>query len=449
MKLKLPKKIPSLVGIVIIACLVFLVSKGSSGLFRTTTNALKSTQPRTITVNNVSDTSLTINWFTDDPATGGIILSEKSTKPQVYFDDRDTGQKQKQFTAHSVTIRDLKSSTAYEFTILSEGKKYTESTPVYTAQTASTIPDQKNTNGPIYGSVTDASDSPVINAIVFVWFDTSQTVSTPVTDSGSWLVPVNQIRYKTMNEYLNPSPNMPVHIKIQTTTKESNVTVSYSNGVQVPTVVLGKTYDFRLKAMATTPTLQPTNVPDIASVKPPIENILGVNTVSIDILKPADKAAIVVARPLFQGTAIPGNKITLVLSGINPSTYTATVAADGTWQFSPIHDIGIGRQSVTLKSINHTGKSVTVVHMYEILKSGTQVLGDATPSASLTPPVMTLISPTVEPTIQPSESPTGSQLVSPTPVTPIELKPGIGLPTFLLVGLGMLMVISGFVLFQL
>ena len=44
-----------------------------------------------------------------------------------------------------------------------------------------------------------------------------------------------------------------------------------------------------------------------------------------------------------------------------------------------------------MTSLDASGKTVAVTHLFEILKSGTQVLGDATPSATLEPtPTSTL-----------------------------------------------------------
>ena len=83
-----------------------------------------------------------------------------------------------------------------------------------------------------------------------------------------------------------------------------------------------------------------------------------------------------------------------------------------------------------MTTVDGTGKTVAVTHAFDILKSGTQVLGDATPSGSLT------ITPT--PTSISTESGTESTLSGEEIPTS-----GYELPTILLVVIGLGLLVSG------
>ena len=62
-----------------------------------------------------------------------------------------------------------------------------------------------------------------------------------------------------------------------------------------------------------------------------------------------------------------------------------------------------GKQSITITTTDQHNQTKALTHTFEILKSGTQVLGDATPSATLVP------TPTIDST--------------PTPVTTLSGEP--------------------------
>jgi hypothetical protein len=75
-------------------------------------------------------------------------------------------------------------------------------------------------------------------------------------------------------------------------------------------------------------------------------------------------------------------------------------------------------------------KPVAITHLFEVLKSGTQVLGSATPSGTIAPTSI----PTTIPTIQPTGTPTPTP-----PVTAVVL------PTQLLLLVGVIITVSGIV----
>jgi hypothetical protein len=199
-------------------------------------------------------------------------------------------------------------------------------------------------------------------------------------------------------------------------------------------MILGKTYDFRK---------QQARLPDGQAAPPQSPSVLGdttsskpASTKTIGLVSPAQNASLATTLPLIAGTGIPEKTVSVVVGITSPVSDTTTVGADGIWRYTPTKPLGIGKQSVTATTVDERGKAVAFTHTFTILKSGTQVLGEATPSATLSP------TPTATPSASPSATP------SPTPQLEGEPVPesGTSLPTVLMLMLGAGLVTSGFML---
>ena len=179
-------------------------------------------------------------------------------------------------------------------------------------------------------------------------------------------------------------------------------------------LLIGKTYDFRgLQSKNNKSTLAQATNP----------NVLGSQTeVKIALSQPAQNAHITSNYPLVSGTGIPGKPVTVTLGITKPYTGTATVSPDGTWRYSPTKPLAPGRQSVTMTTFTADNKPFAVTNIFEIMKSGTQVLGDATASGSLVTP---------SPTLATTPVPTSTLAGEPLPIS------GNFAPTLLLLILGL------------
>lgn len=417
-----PHKIPTVLGLFLVILIIVLVSFFFEIASRGQIRASASTKPSAVIATNVSDTGFTVTWLTTDPTTGAVTLISPKQKEQTFFDERDlsarptgattsfptAGRKLGKFVTHSIAIKNLQPNTDYFFKVLSNSKPYLNNDKPYQVRTAPILRSSPNNLEPAYGTVTVATGQPAGGAIVFLTLEGGQTLSSLVNPSGSWLIPLNLARSEDLSQYFPLTERVTENILVRSTSGGASAVTDTLNDSPVPTIVIGKTYDFR-KQQA-----QKSNNKDLAEKKLSSPAILGKETsqgaAKVSILSPANGAALTSNLPLIQGTGVADKKVTITVGIQAPTSGTTTVAIDGLWRFTPSKPLSAGKQSVTITTVDAGGKPVAITHVFEILKSGTQVLGEATPSASLSPTATPTMSLTPEPTSSATSTLSGEPL---------------------------------------
>ncbi|MBU1327201.1 hypothetical protein KKG44_00880 [Patescibacteria group bacterium] len=432
-----PKKIPTLLGILLVIILVALISVMFENIVRQNAKASLSVEPTSVAVTNVTDTMFTVAWITESPATGVLTVTGASEKKKTVFDDRDIGYHSSMYTGklgkyitHSITFRYANPGMNYEVVILSNGKPYTSQGVPYQIRTPETLASPGNSLEPAFGTVVTSEGQYAQGALVYLTLENSQMLSTLVQSSGTWLIPLNLARIKDLSVYVTPEERITETIFVRYEGEQTTALSDTLNDAPVPTMVIGKTYDFR-KTQAGTGTN------DLASSVSHASSVLGQTTQrqngAFDIIRPAQGASLATYTPLIAGSGIPGKTVTLTIGITSPIGGTAIVGSDGIWRYTPPKPLAPGKQSVTATTTDEKGKPVAFTHTFEILKSGTQVLGEATPSATLEP------TPTSEPA-SPSATSTPVDLAGePVPTS------GTTLPTLILFLLGAGLLTGGFV----
>jgi hypothetical protein len=379
-------KIPTLLALILLVVFIGVFIFAFEHISRTSTSAGASIQPRNVTVTNVTDSSFSLTWETADAATGLIEVFSSREKAEAFYDDRDTGGKSKPgtFTTHSATAINILANTTYDIKILSNGKMFLDNGKSYKVTTASTITGTPSGLEPAYGTIMTSANLPAEGALVFLSLDGGQLLSTLVNASGNWLIPLNHTLTTDLSRYVTAQTRITELIRVDLNNQEANAVTDTLNDAPVPTMNMGKTYDFR-KVQAKAPTT-PT--------------VLGTQTqtgTTVALIQPAEGAALATSFPLVAGIGIPGKIVSVVLGITNPIAGSTTVKSDGTWLFTPPSALGEGKQSVTITTTDKDSKPAAITHQFTIFKSGTQVLGIATPSAEITPTA----TPTAIPTAQP------------------------------------------------
>lgn len=424
-----PKKIPTLLALFILfftlGSISFLVQKATSNKL----SASPSLEPSNLMITSVSDTSAKVIWQTAQPATGMITVSAKNSTKISAYDERDVTGKLMKYTTHSVSVKNLQPNTAYDIKVISGGKQFPEKGKTdYTLQTGPTIMDTTAAGfEPSYGMVKIQDGKPASGGLLIVTLEDSQPISTLVTQSGSWIIPLNVIRTKDLSRYLPAKSQMTETITVYYDTEKTEAITDTDNDAPVHDITIGTSSDFRnlesKNKSANSLSLNKT---------PQQKSVLGDQTVSskttsIAITAPLQNASLVSSRPVIQGKGIPGKSVTLTLGLTKPVTGKTTVGANGLWSYTPTRAFTAGKQSVTITTTDENGKPVAVTTDFTILKAGSQVLGDATPSATIA----------IEPTIATPTATPASISAEPMP------EPGGSLPTILLIIMGIGMVAGG------
>lgn len=430
------KKIPTLAGFFIIIILIIGISFGVELFTATQTKASGTIEPKNVTVTNMTDTSFSIVWETADPATGFITATGTNGKKLTAFDERDVEGKMDTYTTHSITLRNLSPDTSYNVVLFSNGKTYQHDGKPFMVKTPLSITSyQDSMLEPSYGVVKNLDGTAALGTLIILSIESSQQLSALVKPSGSWIIPLNTIRTKDLTAYIPVKDRMTETITVSSGTKKIDIITDTLNDSPVPDVTFGEhtKYDFRGRDAKnkTTTTLAVNNASQKTDVlgdqtevdSTPIKESTQETSSEIAIVVPEEESAIPSTKPLFQGKGIIGKTVNITLNGPSNSTGTTTVDAKGIWQFSPRDTLIPGSYTFTLTTTDETGKTVTKTTTFTVLKSGTQVLGDATPSAVLD--------------ATPSATPTAELTGEPMP------EPGTTLPTVLLIMIGLVFLGGG------
>lgn len=367
-------RIPTLLGILLVVMLVGGLGFAFERISRGGTSASGSATPTRVEFTNVTEGMFTVSWITQE-ATTGVVSVESTNAKMTLFDERDVSGKLGKYLTHVATMRTAQSNTEYRITILSNGKKYTSGNEPYRIRTGPAMSSPPpGTLEPAFGIVIGDQNTPAEGAIVYLTPQGGQMLSTLVKSSGSWIIPLNLARTTDLTSYLPVSERIDEDILVRFGTAETTAITDTLNDNPVPDMNVGKTYDFRrqqAKVPATAPSV--------------LGQATGQQTYAFAITTPVVNTAIPTNLPSIQGTGVPGKSVSITIGITNPIGGTTVVGADGIWRFTPPQRLSPGKQSVTATSQGASGQTVAATVLFEILKSGTQVLGDATPSATLAP----------------------------------------------------------------
>ncbi|MBI2611799.1 fibronectin type III domain-containing protein [Candidatus Gottesmanbacteria bacterium] len=415
-------RIPTLIALAIV---IFGIGGGIFLVETSQTFTLKadsSIVPSNIRITNISDSSFTVSWLTAKEATGYVLFWSESRSRLTAFDDRDTDGRLKKYITHHVTIKNLKENTIYSFEINSNGRAFNNAGKPYSQATALKLSTTTNLD-PSYGVILTTDNSPATGTVVYLTVGKSQPLSTLVKTAGTWLIPLNNLYSQDL--FTRPEIADDEIIQIQavyTKNLQLAALTDTKNDSPVPTMTLGKTYDFR-NIQAKAPVLFADNQNKVLG-----ESNLVLNR--IDFVFPKnDGDTTSDVRAEIRGVGIPGRDTVILINSIPQQSGKVIVAKDGTWSFKPKTYLNPGKLTVNITTEDDKGKAVSLSRSFIVLKSGQQVLGESTPSATLAPTDSFLPSPTV-----PFDFPTA---------TPTPIVAGNSLPTYGFLAFGMFLLVLG------
>lgn len=338
------------------------------------------------------------------------------------FDVRDLEGKQEKHTLHYFVLKNLNPDTIYSYQIVSGNRPVTvNGRSVFELKT----PPKTNTSSvliPAYGKITYANGAPAANVLVILTFPRAYSLIALTKVTGEWLIPLQYIIDKQTLSPLHPSEKEKISLDMMDDEgNASHIETLVTKTHPLPqTITIGKNYSFL----------------ETEEVLSSQTSAGAVEKGEVNILFPLENAIIPGNLPLIKGTGMAGKEMKVSVSTDPPTRLTVIPNANGEWAVNLPKPLPPGAYSLTIVTMDQQNKAVTLNRSFTIAKSGEQVLGDATPEATLTP--------TQEPVISPTPTPPAGGVDSPTPTppetgwnqTPLALFSGV----LLLVGIGVFLV---------
>lgn len=298
------RQVPTLLGLPLIIVGITLGVALTLKVRRIQTQAQQPLSPQDIQTTNISDSSLTVSWITDQPTSGFISFGETPSLGQTSLDDRDretaiTGA----YLTHHVTLSSLKPETVYYFKIGSGQKLFGKDGENFQTQTTPKLT-SLSVSDPAYGQVFKPDGSAAEGAIVYLTIPGCTPLSTLIKSSGNWLIPKNLSLKEDLSAFCQyPKQGGEFSIFIQGGSQgTSKITLLSGLDKPVANITLGKDYSFKnLSLLKPLGTPQPTPTTPVEIATPSLHGDLNndgvINTWDLAILKsnfgetPQNKAA--------------------------------------------------------------------------------------------------------------------------------------------------------------
>lgn len=460
--MKKKKRIPTILGLLIltvgIGFGVFLVRKEQ--IF--SPRADIKTAPNQVRISNVTDNSFTISWITQEGTFGYVLWGPKgSSLNNVAKDETETSTIEKK-KIHYVQVSGLSPSTAYIFKLASDSQNnlYDNHGQPYELTTGSNLgslppPDT------IFGTILNQQGAPAKDALVYFTLANAQPISTQVKSNGNWVISLSTIRTEALDDWIRYDiENTMLDLSIQGDLPGMTSIVTTTGCARpVPTITMGKTYDFRDLCESGDETTDQTEEEQSSDNEASDLEGSGFASDGLEDAQPAspsgevtidnpsrDNEELATTKPEFHGSTTDTNKvpvgtvITIKVQSPQAYTGTATIENDGGWSWTLPEDVELdpGEHTITISYINNNGDEKTVNRTFIVAAAGDTGLPafEASPSAETTPSATLTPTLTATPTAAPRTSMPSTESGVP--------EAGYLTPTFLLSILGIGLFIAGF-----
>lgn len=424
-------KLPTILGLLVLTiglvAGIFLINQ--TQVFKLGANV--EAVPKNVRLSNITDVSLTVTWTTEVPSTGFVkwgtsnnVLSEVALEES----DPPEGEVKKQLV-HSVNLTGITSNTGLFITINSEGIDYDNSGIPWQATTLSSGFLLRSPNL-ASGIILQSDGITPAKALVYLTVN-GKLLSNITSDEGSFIIPISS--------YVeNITDTTVIEISVHDGSDLTSQAVIYPKAAKsVPTMIMGKTYDFRSLSVANDSALPESSlsIPESVEASSRFEIVRSQPLEAGDVtLDSHDNGEIITTTdPEFFGTA-PQNTQIEVLVESELQTETVTANTRGQWNWSPPNNLDSGEHKVTIKWKDASGIIRTLTRTF-VVSAADGPAFESTSSGILTTPTFSA-SPSPRPTpIQSGQAATPIPTVVPTPETG-SLTPTLGL---FIMGMGVLL----------
>lgn len=399
-------KIPTFLGIILLGVLlgvtVFILKSTSIQRLR----ASFPNSPVEIEISNISGSSITVTYTTNEPTTGVISYGDSSDAGTIVNDDKDTQGDPKAYKIHYFTIKNLKPNTTYYFNILSNNTLFNDNGSPYTTKTAAFVVPATQPSRPIRGKVIMPDGNPPNEAVAYIKAQNSQLLSIPVSKNGEYSFDLKSLLNADLNGIAMLADKDVLTLSFRGDGNTAQASVLLKDAEAVPVITLNQEYNFTAEVSVTpisSQSARPT-IPQFSN--PKLSDKLG-------ILIPEENQPFSDPQPEFSGTGIPGDLINITIQAIEKISADAVVDSNGLWKFRPDQKLEPGVYTLTVTGKDKNGRTQSVSESFVMYAEGSQFTD---PSVAPTKQPTPTLNPTMTPTSIPLASP--SATVAPTITTP-------------------------------
>lgn len=378
-----------------------------------------------LSVVNISPHGFEVVWSTNNPVTEEQWI-EWGTQKGVF-----TAKQNAEYIngVYYTVVTGLTEDTSYHYRVRTGTKTYELNALVNT--TVRTPKESKEKPiSPAYGKVIIPSGKPYANGLLIYEIDGYYPLAVFTKETGEWLLPLTGLIDKKSNMIQSTADTVSVSLKL----------FSYPDGI-VRTTVL-QTRPLR-QAITAGISMRLAQLPQEGSV-------LGENVrISSPQLKgqprivyPKENAIIPGNAPLIRGVAVASQDVLVLIQGPTKQySYRTKADEKGDWLVKYSLALGAGRYTIAATTVDTNGFPLTLRRSFSIIKSGEQVLGEATGSPTLIP------TPTITPVPTSTSSiPNSTPTIAPSIPTATPPVTGGGMSSYLFAALFCLVVGAGLVL---
>jgi len=357
--------------------------------------------PKKVKMTNITDQEFVVTWVTDKALTGFVQYGESSNPDLVVSDDRDqsSGSVGSYFT-HFVTIKNLQSSTKYNFRIGSGKSLYDQQGELYQISTGPQLSDAPAADV-AYGQVNTTSGDAAAGALVYIHLSGMIPQAALVKPTGSWVIPLATSRTTDLTSF---APYDKITDKLEIFVEggilgTSQLTVTTAEDKPVSLITLGTN-----QIISVEPTIDP-NLPSKfvgAAIAAP-----ATETAKLTILIPKSNESVNSTQPEIVGKAPAKATIEIEIHSNEIITDTTVADANGDWSYSIPAGLSPGEHTITISTlVNGVIKKVTRSFVVQAANESNAPAFSATASATLAP--------TTQPTPSPTKKLTPTSTVAPT-----------------------------------
>lgn len=402
---------------------VLAIGGFAATFFRPSTPTAQASKENVVynTMANISTHQAGVYYQTANPTKSWVIYgTDPNRLDRAAFDDRDTQQNTSQYMLHFVLLKDLQENTKYSYKIIANNEIVSingVSSFSFTTPPTAAIGNVSSVD-PAYGKVLQQNNDPVNNGFVLYYYPGAYPLISPIK-GGDWLIALNSLINRKTGKMVIPKPTESVKLEIIDESLHST-TIETLLGNTTPlskTVIIGTAYEKTSQegVLAAEDQVTKTITPTIKSPSPTAVISSNIQSDGVEITFPKENAIIPGNNPLIKGVGVSKAQVAVSIRSPRQTILSTkvTVESDGTWSVKLPMPLQPATYTLGITTKNSSGRTVSLSRVFTTTKSGEAVvLGDATSSATLTPPtpIPTLIAeattvPTAIPTVPVTTTP--------------------------------------------